>query len=303
MRKVDEYNKQANANCNKSAHEFQVDDFIFTTTACGKDVNFADFIDAREKWNMGSVARLCKIVDIIDVPEDEDFLTDWMSKPAPSHSGGSQSDDVDESKAMYSLTKDDYETFFDLITVFRKPSGKWIGVDCQGYDYWRYVHMPVNYGVLFSEEREAVLVDMARIKAEKNAERMQELASHLKALEDRENELKIKYQGLRLHPTNGSQMSSNVRKFLAIEFPGEKFKVSARKSYWGDEYDVEVTLFGCSTEKVNEIANRCRIWSDTMPVGREYDDGDGTGKYEPRRCPMAIFGNVRSYISLQFKSE
>ena len=40
-----------------------------------------------------------------------------------------------------------------------------------------------------------------------------------------------------------------------------------------------------------------------MPVGREYDDGDGAGKYEPRRCPMAIFGNVRSYISLQFKAE
>lgn len=303
MRKVDEYSKQADANSRKSAHDFQVGDFIKTATACGKDVNFYDFIDAREFLHMGSIDRLCKIVDIVDVLEDDDFLTNWMVKPAPSHSGGSQSDDVDEGKAMYSLTKDDCQTFFDLITVFRKPSGKWIGVDCQGYDYWRYVHMPVNYGVLFSEEREAVLVEMARIKAEKNAERMQELASHLKALDDRENELKIKYQGLRLHPTNDSQMSSNVRKFLAIEFPGEKFKVSARKSYWGDEYDVEVTLFGCSTEKVNEIANRCRIWSDTMPVGREYDDGDGTGKYEPRRCPMAIFGNVRSYISLQFKSE
>lgn len=303
MRKVDEYSKQADVNSRKSAHEFQIGDFINTATACGKDVNFYDFIDARENWHMGSIARMCKIVDIVDVPEDEDFLTNWMSKPAPSHTGGSQSDDVDENKAMYSLTKEDYETFFDLITVFRKPSGKWIGVDCQGYDYWRYVHMPVNYGVLFSEEREAVLAEMARIKAEKKAERMQELASHLKALEDRENELKIKYQGLILNPTNGSQMSGNVRKFLAIEFPGEKFKVTARKSYWGDEYDVEVTLFGCSTEKVNEIANRCRIWSDTMPVGREYDDGDGNGKYEPRRCPMAIFGNVRSYISLQFKAE
>lgn len=303
MRKVDEYSKQADANSRKSAHEFNVGDFINTATACGKDVNFADFIDARENLHIGSIARLCKIVDIVDVPEDEDFLTNWMAKPAPSHSGGSQSDDVDEGKAMYSLTKEDCETFFDLITVFRKPSGKWIGVDCQGYDYWRYVHMPVNYGVLFSEERADVLAEMARIKAEKKAEMMQELASHLKALEDRENELKIKYQGLRLNPTNGSQMSSNVRKFLAIEFPDEKFKVTARKSYWGDEYDVEVTIFGCSTEKVDEIATRLRIWSDTMPVGREYDDGDGSGKYEPRRCPMAIFGNVRSYISLQFKAE
>lgn len=118
MRKVDEYSKQADVNSRKSAHEFQIGDFINTATACGKDVNFYDFIDAREFWRMGSIARLCKIVDIVDVPEDEDFLTNWMSKPAPSHSGGSQSDDVDENKAMYSLTKEDCETFFDLIISF-----------------------------------------------------------------------------------------------------------------------------------------------------------------------------------------
>ena len=98
MRKVDEYSKQADANSRKSAHDFQVGDFINTATACGKDVNFYDFIDAREFWHMGSIARLCKIVDIVDVPEDDDFLTNWMVKPAPSHSGGSQSDDVDEGR-------------------------------------------------------------------------------------------------------------------------------------------------------------------------------------------------------------
>ena len=88
MRKVDEYSKQADVNSRKSAHEFQIGDFINTATACGKDVNFYDFIDARENWHMGSIARMCKIVDIVDVPEDEDFLTNWMSKPAPSHTGG-----------------------------------------------------------------------------------------------------------------------------------------------------------------------------------------------------------------------
>lgn len=303
MRKVDEYQKQANANSRKSADEFQIGDFIYTATACGKDCNFIDFIDAHELWHMGSIARLCKIVDIVDVPEDEDFLTDWMVKPAPSHSGGSQSDDVDDFKAMYDLKKDDFETFFDLITVFRKPSGKWIGVDCEGYDYWRYVHMPVNYGVLFAEERKEALETMARIKAEKKSERVKELDDHAKALEDRENELKAKYHTLTLNPSNGSQVSSNVRKFLAIEFPGEKFKVSARRSYWGDEYDIEITVFSLSTEKVDEVAKKCRIWSDTMPVGKEYEDSDGNGPYEPRRCPMAMFGNVRGYFSLQFKAD
>lgn len=302
MRKVYEYSKQADANSRKSAHDFQVGDFIKTATACGKDVNFYDFIDAREFWHMGSIDRLCKIVDIVDVPEDEDFLTNWMSKPAPSHSGGSQSDDVDENKAMYSLTKEDCETFFDLITVFRKPSGKWIGVDCQGYDYWRYVHMPVNYGVLFSEEREAVLVEMARIKAEKNAERMAELSQHAKALADRENELKMKYFGLVLSPANGRIVGNNIRKFLAIEFPGIKFKVSVMRSYWGTSHDVSVEVFGVEDEaKRDEIRKVCKVWTDTMPTGRIDDYNDYRGECESRRCPMGIFGYVSGSFSFIFQ--
>lgn len=297
MRKVDEYKNVAEFNRNKSAQELKIGDFIYTATACGKDVNFLDFIDARENWQMGSIARLCKIVDIIDVDEDEDFLNGWMAKPAPSHEGGSQSDDVDESKAMHELKKEDFETFFDLVTVYRKPSGKWIGVDCQGYDYWRYVHMPVNYGILFSAERESALNEIARRKEEKEAEKNRELAQHLKAYDERENELKIKYQGLVFEPSNGGQMSGNVRKFLAIEFTKDKFKVSARKSYWGGEYDIEVTVVGSSDSgKLESVKNACKVWTDTMPIGRMYESSDGSGSFEPRRCPMSMFGNVRGTI-------
>lgn len=297
MRKVDEYKRIAEINKHKSANEFAVDDFIYTATACGKDMNFLDFIDARENWQMGSIARLCKIVDIIDVEEDEDFLNEWLAKPSPSHSGGSQSDDVDESKSMYELKKEDFETFFDLITVYRKPSGKWIGVDCQGYDYWRYVHMPVNYAGLFEAERRDVIETIARNKADKEEERIKELALHAKALEDKENELKIKYHGLVFDPSNGGQMSGNIRKFLAIEFPKDKFKVSARKSYFGGEFDVEITILGNSdSEKIESVRNACKVWTDTMPIGRMYESYDGSGSFEPRRCPMNMFGNVRGSI-------
>ncbi len=302
MRKVDEYSKQADANSRKSAQDFQVGDFINTATACGKDVNFADFIDAREGWHMGNIARLCKIVDIVDVPEDEDFLTDWMSKPAPSHSGGSQSDDVDESKAMYSLTKDDYETFFDLITVYRKPSGKWIGVDCQGYDYWRYVHLPCNYDVVFAEERYDALRQLADKEAKRKAERMAELSQHAKALADRENELKMKYFGLVLSPANGRIVGNNIRKFLAIEFPDIKFKVSVRRSYWGTSHDVSVEVFGVEDEaKRDEIRKVCKVWTDTMPTGMIDDYNDYRGECESRRCPMGIFGYVSGSFSFIFQ--
>lgn len=300
--KVDEYKKQAELNSTKTAAELKVGDFIFTATAAGKDTDFTDFVDARVNWNMGTSSRLCKIVDIIDVPEDEDFLNGWLGKEAPSHCGVSQSDDIDESRNAYELTKADYETFFDLITVFRKPSGKWIGVDCQGYDYWRYVHLPSNYSEIFAEEKSEALKKLAEIEAERIAERMRVLEEHAKLLHERELELRSKYFGLVLDPANSRLVGNNIRKFLAIEFPDIKFKVSVRRSYWGDNNDVSVDVFGVSDEeKRNEIREVCNVWTDTMPTGRMTDSHHYCGETETRMCPMQIFGRVSGKFSFNFE--
>lgn len=299
--KVDEYKKQAELNCNKTANEFRKDDFILTATGGSKDVNFTDLVDARENWNIGTYERLCQIVDIIDVDEDEDFLNGWLEKDAPAHKGGSASDDVDESKARWSLTKEDYATFFDLITVFRKPSGKWIGVDCQGYDYWRYVHLPYNYEEVFADERAEALRVLAEREAKRKADKEAELAEHAKALKERESELRIKYFGLVLKPANGRIVGNNIRKFFAIEFPDIKFKVSVRRSYWGDKNDVSVEVFGITDEaKKNEIRQVCKVWTDTMPTGR-MTENDYYGSSETVMCPMQIFGRVNGCFSFLFR--
>lgn len=300
--KVDEYKKQAVLNSTKTAAELKVDDFIFTSTAAGKDTNFTDFVDARVNWNMGTSSRLCKVVDIIDVPEDYDFLNGWLDKEALSHRGGSQSDDIDESRNPFQLTKADYETFFDLITVIRKPSCKWIGVDCQGYDYWRYVHLPNNYSELFAEEKSDALRKLAERDAERLAEKMKELEEHAKALQDRENELRGKYFGLVLNPANSRLVGNNIRKFLAIEFPEIKFKVSVRRSYWGDNNDVSVYVIGVNDEeKRNEIREVCKVWTETMPTGRMTDSHHYCGETETKMCPMQIFGRVNGRFSFNFE--
>lgn len=300
--KVDEYREQAKLNVCKSAGEFQIGDYIITATGCGKDCNFVDFIDAKEVWNMGADNRLCKVVDIIDVPEEEDFLTDWLSKEAPAHKGGSESDDIDDSKDQYSLTSADYATFYDLITVMRKPSGKWIGVDCQGYDYWRYVHLPSNYESIFADERSDALNKLADAKAQKKAEKLEELEQHAKALVEREQELRSKYFGLILEPANARLVGNNIRKFLAIEFPGIKFKVSVKRAYFGFGYDVSVdVLDAVDGEKKSDIRKVCKVWTDTMPTGRMTDFNDYKGECESRISPMAIFGNIHGQFSLLFK--
>lgn len=298
--KVDEYMKQAEMNCLKPASEFSKGDFILTATGGGKDLNFADFVDARENWNIGSFERLCQIVDIIDVAEDEDFLEDWLGKEAPAHKGGSASDDVDESRHQGSLTKVDYATFFDLITVFRKPSGKWIGVDCQGYEYWRYVHLPYNYEEVFAAERAEALRLLAEKEAKRKAEKDAELAEHAKALKERELGLKSKYFGLVISPANGRILGNNVRKFLAIEFPEIEVKVRANRSYFGNKYDVSVEVIGVSDEKkMAEIREVCKVWTETMPTGRIADD-DYYGPSETRMCPMQMFGRVNGNFSFNF---
>lgn len=299
--KVDEYRKQARLNIAKKSDEFSKGDFILTATAGGKDVNFIDFVDSRENWNMGGVGRLCQIVDIIDVDENEDFLEGWLGKEAPAHKGGSASDDIDEGKAKHSLTQNDYDTFFDLITVYRKPSGKWIGVDCQGFDYWRYVHFPFNYDEVFADERDEALKVLAEREAKRKADKDAELAAHAKALEERENELRSKYFGLVLSPANGRLVGNNVRKFLAMEFPDIKFKVSVRRSYWGDKNDVSVEVFGVNdVDKKDEIRKVCKVWTETMPTGRMTED-DYYGTSETRMCPMQIFGRVNGGFSFSFR--
>lgn len=299
--KIDEYRAQAKLNSSKSANDFNVGDFIITATGCGKDTNFTDFIDARENWNMGSNDRLCKVVDIIDVSEDEDFLNGWLNKEAPAHKGGSESHDIDERKDQYSLTKDDYATFFDLITIFRKPSGKWIGVDCQGYDYWRYVHLPVNYEELFVDEWTAAVKALAEREADRIAEKIKDLAQHAEDLNAREEELRNKYSGLVLNPTNSRIVGNNVRKFLAIEFPGVKFKVRVRSSYYDGRYDVSVEADGIPNDKRAEIRKICKIWTDTLPTGRMVDFNDYQGECESRISPMAIFGNIHGQFSFLFR--
>lgn len=300
--KIDEYKIQAQLNSHKKADDFSIGDFLLTATACGKDCNFIDFIDAHEKWNMGSNDRLCKVVDIIDVDEDNDFLSDWLNKEATPHEGGSESDDVDPSKKMYEYTKADYATFFDLITVLRKPSGKWIGVDCQGYSYWRYVHLPSNYEIVFAEERAEALRKLAEIEAEKRAEKMRELKHHAEALHIRETELRYQYFGMVLDPANSRLVGNNIRKFFAIEFPDIKVKVRVKQSYWGDKFDVYVNVIGVQDDETRDgIRKVCKVWTETMPTGRMTDAGSYTGETETRMCPMQVFGRVNGSFSFNFE--
>lgn len=297
--KYNEYTNEAKRNANKPASQITVGDFIFTTTAGGKDNNFTDFVDAHERWGMGTTSRLVKVVDVIDVAEDFDLLAGWMGKPAPAHRGGSQSDDVDDDKMAWQLTPAEIETFFDLATIYRKPNGQWLAVDCQGYDYWRYVHLPQNYREIFAQEYAGAVSYLNKREADREAKKAAIKQAHADALAARKSEFRSTYSDLTENPTNGRQIGANVRKFFRHHFPGLTVKVSARADYWGSSYDVTVDAPKDTPEEARaEIADVCRVWRDTMPTGET--DTDAYGERETSQCPMNMFGSINYGIKVYY---
>lgn len=300
--KYNDHNKQAYTNDKKTAAQFQPGDFIHTATAGGKDVSFIDFVDAHEFWNMGGNCRLCQIVDIIDVAEDYDLFTNWLERDAPDHRGGSASDDVPEDKLPEQMTREDYATFYDLITVYRKPSGQWIGVDCQGYEYWRYVHMPKNYGTLFAVEVENARQTIKAREAAKAAEERARLEAHAQAYAARIEEIRREYSGiLKENPENGRQVAANIRRFFKHRLPDLTFKVSATQGYWRGEYDVNVTAPKDTPEEVRQqIKTLCDLWNESMPTGEMTDRHDGYGEYEARGHVFNMYGFVKYALRVDY---
>ena len=297
MTHFEEYSVQAYANTEKPASELRKGDFIYTTAGGGKDCNFMDLIEGHERYNCGRIGRLCQIVAIVDVAEDFELLNNWMSQEAPEHRGGSQSDDVPDDKK--NLTSEDYATFYDLVTVYRKPSGKWLAVDCQGYDYWRYVHLPMNYTAIFADEYAIAVATLDAKEAARKAAKEAELKAHAEEYAARVNELRAKYSALKENPADGRQVGANVRKFLKMHFPGIKFKVSARAGYWRDGYDVEVEAPKDTPEEVRaQISEVCAVWRETLKTGEMWDDHDGYGEYEASACPMDMYGRINYRIKV-----
>lgn len=114
--KITECRAQAQQNAAKTAAELRPGDFIYTAAGLGKDNDFVDFVDGL-KYATGG-ATLCKVMDVVDVPENYDLLADWLDRPAPAHRGGIQSDDVPDDKHPGQFTREDWDTFFQLVTGY-----------------------------------------------------------------------------------------------------------------------------------------------------------------------------------------
>lgn len=115
------------------ASKMQVGDYIVAIPGLGKDIDLPDLIEF-----ITNRPTLCQVEGVIDVPESYDFEHGYLSRKAPETAGG-----------VVEITPG---RWVPLVTVYRKPSGKHIFVDAEGFSYWRYVYLPCLYTEILSEE-------------------------------------------------------------------------------------------------------------------------------------------------------
>lgn len=285
-KKIDAYKASARENAAKTrnAATIAVGDFLYLVTGCGKENGLIDYIRTSER---GNGTTLVKVVAVVDVPEDFDLLRGWMEHPAPEHRGGSQSDDVPDDHAPYNFTPEEIDTFFQLVTVYRNGKGQFIAVDCQGYNYWRYVYLSPYWREMFAEEakeiaKEYVAEQFAMMEAERKEREHQAEAYAAKLAA-----LRVRYPNMKENPKGAAGITANVKKWFTAEFPGYAVQVSTRPDYWGTEYHVTARMArNIPEDKQAEILARVDMWQESMPTGERDEGRTIYGR------PMGIFGNI-----------
>lgn len=285
-KKIDAHKSNARDNARKTrnAEEIAVGDFLYLVTGYGKENGLIDYIRTPERVNG---LTLVKVVCVVDVPEGFDLLRGWMEQPAPEHRGGSQSDDVPEDYTHYDYTPEEISTFFQLVTVYRNGKGQFIAVDCQGYNYWRYVYLSPCWREMFADEymkiaeeyaeEQRAIIEAGRKEQEQQADAY---AAKLAAL-------RVRYPNMKENPKGASGITANIKKWFAAEFPGYAVQVSTRPDYWGTEYHVTARMSrNIPEDKQAEIYSRVNMWDESMPTG-EREEGRTVYGY-----PMGIFGNI-----------
>mgnify|MGYP004461194835 CR=1 FL=1 len=230
-------------------------------------------------------ARLCCVDEIIRVSE-EDFarpaLADELVK-AHALQGFSRSEDVDNSEDMNAVYNDPDKlaTFYTVGALVVSPSGKYYLIDSEGYNYARYIYVPVEWPVLLADEVASVKAEEDTRKAEDERQEAEAKAQRLAQYRARcakWSHLMKDVRPLEADPKTTSKQIINARKanILAMcraAFPGVKFSLKVRHG-WGAVFELSWTD-GPTVEEFNEKTDlvlfcRCRDtfngWDDSTGV-------------------------------------
>ena len=228
-------------------------------------------------------ARLCCVEQIIKVSEADFARPGLADELVTRHNlqGFARSEDVDEDDKDYNNDPEKLATFYTVGALVVSPSGKYYFIDSEGYNYARYIYVPIEWPVMLADEVAAVKADEDARKAEE--ERQEAEAKALRLAQYRARCAKWSHlmqdvRPLEADPKTTSRQLMNARKanILAMcraAFPGVKFSLKVRHG-WGADFELSWTD-GPTVEEFNEKTDlplfcRCRDtfdgWDDSTGV-------------------------------------
>lgn len=205
-------------------------------------------------------ARLCCVEKIFNVSEEDFNRPGLADELVTLHNlqGFSRSEDVGEDDNDYYNDHEKLATFYTVGALVVSPSGKYFLIDSEGYNYARYIYVPIEWPVMLADEVASVKAAENARKAEEERQAAEEKAQRLadyrarcaKWLPLMRNVEKMEEDGTATARKIDNARKANILAMCAAAFPGVKFSVSVRRG-WGADFDLTWTD-GPTVEEFNE---------------------------------------------------
>lgn len=195
-------------------------------------------------------ARLCCVEQIINVSEADFARPGLADELVTRHNlqGFARSEDVHEDDNTYNDDPEKLATFYTVGALVVSPSGKYYLIDTEGYNYARYIYVPIEWPVMLADEVAAVKAaeearqkEQERQEAEAKAQRLAQYRTRCAKW----SHLMKDVRPLEADPKTTSKQIINARKanILAMclaAFPGVKFSLKVRHG-WGADFELTWT--------------------------------------------------------------
>ena len=195
-------------------------------------------------------ARLCCVEQIINVSA-EDFARPGLADELVTRynlKGFCRSEDVDEDDNTFDNDPEKLGTFYTVGALVVSPSGKYYLIDSEGYDYARYIYVPIEWPVMLADEVASVKAEEEARKAAEERQAAEEKAQRLAKYRARcakwsplmRNVEKMEQEGKATARKIDNARKANILAMCAAAFPGVKFSVSVRRG-WGADFELTWT--------------------------------------------------------------
>lgn len=205
-------------------------------------------------------ARLCCVAQIFHVSEEDFNRPGLADELVTRHNlqGFSRSEDVEKDDCDYYNDPEKLGTFYTVGALVVSPSGKYFFIDSEGYNYARYIYVPIEWPVMLADELETVKAFQAKRQAEQERQAAEEKARRLAEYRERcakwshlmRNVEEMEQDGTASARKIDNARKSNILAMCAAAFPGVKFSVSVRRG-WGADFDL-TWADGPTEEEFNE---------------------------------------------------